>query len=65
MLVLHIATLATDELFGDEHHQDTKLICKKVMLNTKLNSPAAVRPHVSQENENVIENLQMHEHPDR
>lgn len=31
----------------------------------KLNSPAAVRPHVSQENENVIENLQMHEHPDR
>lgn len=30
-----------------------------------LNLPAAAGPHVSQEDEGVVENLQMHEHPDR
>lgn len=31
----------------------------------KTNSPAAARIHVSQKDENVVENFQMHEHPDR
>lgn len=31
----------------------------------KSNSPAAARIHVSQEDENVVEHFQMHEHPDR
>lgn len=30
-----------------------------------LDLPATTRPHVSQQYENVIENLQVHEHPDR
>lgn len=53
-------------MFGDEHHQDNKIIIHNKNGgggHNKANLPAAVRPHVSQENENVIKNLQMHEHP--
>ena len=38
---------------------------RKSIKFSSSNSPAAARIHVSQEDENVIENFQMHEHPDR
>lgn len=37
----------------------------KLIKFNKANSPAAARIHVSQKDESVVENLQMHEHPDR
>lgn len=38
---------------------------RKLIKFYKTNSPAAARIYVSQKDENVVENLQMHEHPDR
>lgn len=38
---------------------------RKLIKFNKANSPAAARIHVSQKDENVVENFQMHEHPDR
>lgn len=45
---------------GAEENQSWKWI-----KFSKSNSPAAARVHVSQEDENVVESFQMHEHPDR